>query len=52
MVTFARRGGLYVRFKHTDKAIGEPSEDGRIIFLYNRLSDLVALELLDPAEFT
>lgn len=50
-VDFAKRGGLYVRFKHTNETVGEPSEDGRIIFLYGSANDLVAVELLDATEF-
>jgi len=50
-VDYGDRGDLYLRFKHVKKPIGEPNEDGLVIFFYegNR-STIVAVEILDLAE--
>lgn len=41
---------LYIRFKHVDKPIGEPSEDFKVLFFYDK-NKIVALEILDVEEF-
>lgn len=44
-------GNLYLRFKHIDKPIGEPSEDFKVIFFYTNGNKIVALEILDVKDF-
>ncbi|MEM3531423.1 MAG: hypothetical protein QXD42_06505 [Nitrososphaerales archaeon] len=46
---YGKRGDLYIRFKYVDKPIGEPTEDGFVIFFYDD-KDIVALEVLDLKE--
>ena len=44
-------GDLYLRFKHVKKPIGEPNEDGLVVFFYEGNSiPIVAVEILDLAE--
>ncbi len=53
-VDYGRKGDLYIRFKHSEKPIGEPEKDGLAIFFYDdeeANSPIVAVELLDVAEF-
>lgn len=49
-VDFASEGDFYIRFKHTKKPLGEPSDDGRVIFFYDRSDDFVAVEVLNLRE--
>ncbi|MBS7649156.1 hypothetical protein KEJ17_05895 [Candidatus Bathyarchaeota archaeon] len=44
---YGKRGGLYIRFKYIEKPIGEPTEDGFVIFFYDDGKDIVALEIVD-----
>ncbi|HXY56873.1 MAG TPA: hypothetical protein VEH01_04580 [Nitrososphaerales archaeon] len=47
-VDYGDRGDLYLRFKHVKKPLGEPSEDGLIVFFYEgSRSPIVAVEILD-----
>jgi hypothetical protein len=41
---------FYIRFKHIEKPIGEPTRDGLAIFFYEDSKDIVALEILDVKE--
>lgn len=47
---YGKRGDLYIRFKHVEKPIGEPTKDGIAIFFYEDSKDIVALEILDVKE--
>ncbi|MEM2759761.1 MAG: hypothetical protein QXU32_07810 [Nitrososphaerales archaeon] len=42
---------MYIRFKHVDKPIGEPSKDSNVIFFYSNGNDIVALEIRDLRQF-
>ncbi len=44
---YSERGDLYIRFKHFEKPIGEPTKDGLTIFFYEDSKDIVAVEILD-----
>ncbi len=46
---YGERGDLYIRFKHVEIPVGEPSEDGLVVFFYED-SEVVAVEILDQAE--
>lgn len=48
-VDYGDRGDLYIRFKHVEEPVGEPSEDGLAIFFYedDGGSRAVAVEVLD-----
>ena len=48
-IDLGEKGDLYVRFKLTDEPLGEPSDDGRVIFFYESedQSTPVAVEILD-----
>jgi len=48
-----RKGDLYIRFEHVNNPIGEPTEDGLVIFFYKGDSDeLVAVEIMDVIQLT
>ena len=50
---YGRKGDLYIRFEHVDNPIGEPTEDGLVIFFYKGDSDeLVAVEIMDVIQLT
>lgn len=51
MVDYGERDDLYIRFKNVDKPLGEPSEDFKVIFFYDR-NKIVALEIRDVKDFT
>lgn len=51
-VDYGERGDLYIRFKHVDRPVGEPAEDGLAILFYEDGSDRpVAVEILDLRPF-
>ena len=50
MVDYGERDDLYIRFKDVDKPIGEPSEDFKVIFFYDK-NKIVALEIRDVKDF-
>ena len=51
-VDYGERGDLYIRFKHVDRPVGEPAEDGLAIFFYEDGSDRpVAAEILELKPF-
>jgi hypothetical protein len=47
---YGRKGDLYIRFKHSEKPIGEPEKDVLAIFFYED-STIVAVELIDVTKF-
>ena len=51
-VDYGERGDLYIRFRHVEKPIGEPTEDGLTIFFYDDHGGrrTVAVEILDVTE--
>ena len=51
-VDYAEDGDLYIRFKHVEKPIGEPSNDSNVIFFYSNGGGIVALEIRDLKQFT
>ena len=51
-VDFGSKGGLYVRFKHVDKPLGEATKDGLAVFFYEDGDNLVGLEVLDLDPFS
>lgn len=51
MVDYGESDDLYIRFKHVDKPIGEPSKDFKVIFFYTNGNRIVALEIRDVKEF-
>jgi hypothetical protein len=51
MVDYGEIDDLYIRFKHVDKPIGEPSEDFKVIFFYTNGNKIVALEIRDVKDF-
>ena len=45
---YETKGDIYIRFEHVGNTVGEPSEDGLVIFFYNADSDdLVGFEIMD-----
>ena len=49
---YGSKGDLYIRFEHVEKPIGEPTEDGLVIFFYREESDeIVAVEIMDVTQF-
>jgi hypothetical protein len=48
---YGSRGDLYVRFKHAEKPVGEPTKDGFAVFFYDSGDRLVALEILNLGRF-
>ena len=45
---YGSKGDLYVRFEYADKPVGEPSDDGLVIFFYTETSEkIVAIEITD-----
>lgn len=44
---YGTKGDLYIRFEFVDKPIGEPSEDGLVIFFYKEGDGIVAVEIMD-----
>jgi hypothetical protein len=47
-VDYGDRGDLYIRFKHIEKPLGEPVDDGLAIFFYqDHHKQAVAVEILD-----
>ena len=40
-------GDLFVRFRHVGHAEGEPTEDGRVIVYYDKIGNVVAVEITD-----
>ena len=47
---YGRKGDLYIRFRHSEKPLGEPEKDGLAIFFYEGKS-IVAVELMDVDKF-
>ncbi|MGH9923107.1 MAG: DUF2283 domain-containing protein [Nitrososphaerales archaeon] len=45
MVDYGERDDLYIRFKIVQKPVGEPSDDSRVVFLYDD-DRIVGLEIL------
>ncbi|MFQ6135444.1 MAG: hypothetical protein ACE5KU_06510 [Nitrososphaerales archaeon] len=50
-VDYGSRGDLYLRFKHVEKPVGEPTGDGRAIIFYQNRQEIVAVEILDPEAY-
>ena len=50
-VDYSEEGDLYIRFKHVEKPIGEPSNDFNVIFFYGNGNGIVALEIRDLKQF-
>ncbi len=48
----ARKGDLYIRFKHADNPIDEPMKDGLVIFFHENGEGLVAVEIMDVNDLT
>jgi len=47
-VDYGERSDLYIRFRHVEKPVGEPTKDGLAIFFYENHGDqAVAVEVLD-----
>jgi len=47
-VDYGERNDLYIRFRHVEKPLGEPTEDGLLIFFYDNPGDgAVGVEILD-----
>ena len=47
-VDYGERNDLYIRFRHVEKPVGEPTEDGLLIFFYDDHDDGTAgVEILD-----
>jgi len=47
-VDYGERNDLYIRFRHVEKPLGEPTEDGLLIFFYDNHGDgAVGVEILD-----
>lgn len=45
---YGERSDLYIRFRHVEKPVGEPAEDGLVIFFYeDHNTQPVAVEILD-----
>ena len=45
---YGTKGDLFIRFEHVGNPVGEPSEDGLVIFFYKEDSDqLVGIEIMD-----
>lgn len=42
-------GDLYVRFRHADSTEGEATNDGKVIFYYDKNGKIVAVEITDVA---
>jgi hypothetical protein len=52
-IDYGSKGDLYLRFEHVSKPIGEPSDDGRVIFFHSEGDgELVAVEIMDVTQFT
>ena len=51
-VDFGSKGDLYVRFKDASRPVGEPSDDGFVVFFYDDGGSPVGLEMLDTEPFT
>jgi len=50
-VDYGERGDLYLRFKHVERPVGEPSKDGLVIFFYKgNDGQVVAIEIMDQAQ--
>lgn len=49
-VDYGSKGDLYIRFKHSEKPVGEPEKDGEAVFFYEDDS-IVAIELTDVSKF-
>ncbi len=47
-VDYGEHNDLYLRFRHVEKPVGEPSKDGLAVFFYEDHGDqAVAVEILD-----
>ena len=47
-VDYGERNDLYIRFRHVDQPVGEPTEDGLLIFFYDDHDDgMAGVEILD-----
>ena len=52
-VDYGEHSDLYIRFRHVEKPVGEPTKDGLAIFFYNDHNNQpVAVEILDLARLT
>jgi hypothetical protein len=50
-VDYGEHDDLYLRFRHVEKPVGEPSEDGFAVFFYEDHGDqVVAVEILDLSQ--
>jgi hypothetical protein len=50
-VDYGERGDLYLRFKHVERPVGEPSKDGLVIFFHKgNDGQIVAIEIMDQAQ--
>lgn len=47
-VDYGERNDLYIRFRHVEKPVGEPTDDGLLIFFYDdHGGGAVGVEILD-----
>jgi hypothetical protein len=47
-VDYGEHDDLYIRFRHAEKPVGEPSKDGLAVFFYEEHGgQTVAIEILD-----
>ena len=48
-VDYGERGDLYIRFRHIERPVGEPTKDGLAVLFYDEESydQAVAVEVLD-----
>ncbi len=43
---YGRHGDLYIRFKHVERPVGEPTKDGNAILFYEDGEGIIAIEIL------
>ena len=52
-VDYGERGDLYIRFKHVEKPVGAPTDDGLAVFFYEEEGTRpVAVEIMDLNRLT
>ena len=52
-VDYGERNDLYIRFRHVEKPVGEPTKDGLAVFFYeDHGNQVVAVEILGLTQLT
>jgi hypothetical protein len=50
-VDYGEHNDLYIRFRHVERPVGEPSNDGLVVFFYEDHGDhAVAVEILELSQ--